>query len=431
MNIIDIIEKKRDGKKLSKSDINYFIGAYVNNDIKDYQASALLMAIYINGMDDEEAFNLTEAMIASGEVISFENKTSIFFDKHSTGGVGDKLSLIIGPIIAAMSYKFIKLSGRSLGFTGGTIDKLESIRGLSFENLKDYEYLASIKDFLILPSSDTVAKADKMLYKLRDVTATVNSIPLIAGSIMSKKLAFDSDCLIIDVKCGNGAFMKNYKDAKKLASLLKTIGKRHNRKMCCLISNMDQPLGNYVGNLHEIYEVLEFLKGNKPEDLRVLAYEIIYNLIKNYKDEIVEKEIIFNKIDSIINSGQALNIFYDYINFMGGDITFLKSLNVDSISKYCTEIVSKEDGYVSEIDCIKIAHSLNDLGAGRLKIEDKIDYTVGAFINKKINDKVSKGETLIKIYHNAFMSSDIFEQLNLAYSFSLDKKKINIIYEVI
>lgn len=401
MNIINIIEKKRDKKLLNKNEIDFFIRGILDESIADYQTSSLLMAIFLNGLNDEETYYLTKAIIGNGEYVDFKGIDSAILDKHSTGGVGDKVSLILGPILASMGYKFLKMSGRSLGFTGGTLDKLESIPGFKVNQSDEWiKKTANDLGFFIISQSENIAKADKILYALRDVCASVDSIPLIASSILSKKFSFRNDSLVIDVKCGSGAFMENIDKARELCKAMLAISKAFQRKTTCIISSMNKPLGKRVGNNLEIIEVIDFLKGNYKDydDLYDEINHIVYELILNIEN--VEYSFVKEKIKNVLDSGDAFEMFLKFVHNQGGDISYIENINKFDKAKFETEILAEASGYLSSYKLKDIAKTLNELGAGRLKKEDKIDYTVGLINEKNIGDKIDKGDLLFTIKSN-------------------------------
>lgn len=401
MKIINIIEKKRDKKLLNKNEIDFFIRGILDESIADYQTSSLLMAIFLNGLNDEETYYLTKAIIDNGEYVDFKGIDSAILDKHSTGGVGDKVSLILGPILASMGYKFLKMSGRSLGFTGGTLDKLESIPGFKVNQSDEWiKKTANDLGFFIISQSENIAKADKILYALRDVCASVDSIPLIASSILSKKFSFRNDSLVIDVKCGSGAFMENIDKARELCKAMLAISKAFQRKTTCIISSMNKPLGKRVGNNLEIIEVIDFLKGNYKDydDLCDEINHIVYELILNIEN--VEYSFVKEKIKNVLDKGYAFEMFLKFVHNQGGDISYIEDINKYDKAKYETEILADASGYLSSYKLKDIAKTLNELGAGRLKKEDNIDYTVGLINEKNIGDKIDKGDLLFTIRSN-------------------------------
>lgn len=389
MRMYDIIEKKKNKLPLTKEEIEFFVNGYVNNLIPDYQVSSLLMAIVLNGMDDLEVTNLTLSMANSGDRLNL-NFNAV--DKHSTGGVGDKTTLIITPIVASLDCKVAKMSGKGLGYTGGTIDKLESIPGFKVQ-LDNKEFVNQINNInlAIISQTENIAPADKKIYALRDVTATVESIPLIASSIMSKKIASGSKNLVLDIKVGSGAFMKDVDSAKKLGETMVSIGKIASINTVAILSNMNEPLGNNIGNNLEVLEAIEVLKGNGPKDLIDISIELASHMVSITKgiDYIAAKE----KVIEVLNNGTALNKFYDLIKYQGGDISKL-SHN----SKYEYKIYSKINGYITKMDTAKIGKISSMLGAGRIKKDDTIDYAAGIVLNKKINDYVNINDLLATLY---------------------------------
>ena len=393
MNIIDIINKKRNKIELTKEEIEYSINNYLNNNIKDYQMSSLLMAICINGMNDEEIINLTDVMLNSGEILDLSKINGIIVDKHSTGGVGDKVTLVLAPILASLGIKIAKMSGRGLGHTGGTIDKLESIKGFNTSITND-EFIKQVNDINIAIVSQTgnLVPADKKIYALRDVSGTVESIPLIASSIMSKKLASNSDIIVIDVKVGNGALMKDLDSAKKLAKTMCMIGKRYNKVVICILTNMSEPLGYAIGNSLEVIESINTLKGNGPKDLLEIVMSICTIIICSIKKINVQEAqtLIFNTI----NNKQAYNKFLSLVKYQGGNIEKIK------VSENCISIKSNKEGYINNINTYELGNIARMIGAGRLELTDKIDYQVGLVLNKKIGDHVNINEELLKVYYN-------------------------------
>lgn len=400
MRIYDIIKKKRDGYSLSTEEINYFVENYTNGTIPDYQASALLMAIYLNKMDKRETLDLTKAMINSGDTFDLSSINGIKVDKHSTGGVGDSVTLILGPMVAACGVPFVKMSGRGLGHTGGTLDKLESIKGFRVELSKD-EFVRNTNDINISICSQTgnITPADKKLYALRDVTATVENLSLIAGSIMSKKLAIESDAIILDVKVGSGAFMKNIEDAISLANEMVAIGNSYGRKTIAVVTNMDEPLGKAIGNALEVREAIETLQGNGPDDLYELCLKLgskLLVLAKKVDNEEDGRNIL---IDSV-KSGKAYEKLIELVEHQDGDISYIKNTDLLPKAKHILEVKSKVEGYVKSIDAEEIGKAALYLGAGRETIESKLDLAVGIILNKKVDDKVELGEALAYIHSN-------------------------------
>ena len=391
MYIVDLINKKRNNEKLTKDEIDYIINDYVNDEIKDYQMSSLLMAICINGLDSEETINLTNAMLNSGKIIDLKSIDGIKVDKHSTGGVGDKTTLIVAPIVASLGIPVAKMSGRGLGYTGGTIDKLESIPGYNV-NLNIDEFIEQVKNINICISTTTndLAPADKKIYSLRDVTGTVSSKSLIAASIMSKKLATGADKILLDVKYGKGALMSKLSDAIDLAKLMVYIGNSHGKETKALISNMDYPLGNMIGNSLEIKEVIEVLnnRGNKDlRDLCVVLATYMVSMSKNIDFMSAQEEVL-----SSLRTKKAYNKFLELINAQKGN------LNELSISNNVVEIKAERAGYINDIDALKIAEATLKLGAGRMTKDDEIDYTVGIELTSGVSEYVNVGDVIAKVY---------------------------------
>ena len=417
MDIIQIIIAKKDGKALTKEQIHYFIKGFLDKTIEDYQASALLMAITINGMNSEETAYLTEEMRISGEVWDLSDIPGIKIDKHSTGGVGDKVSLILGPLVASCGAKMAKMSGRGLGHAGGTIDKIESIPGMK-TNMTKEEFKKQVKEIgvAIIGQSKDLVPADKEIYYLRDVTGTVESIPLIASSIMSKKLASGADCILLDVKCGNGAFMKNFEDAKKLAVEMVNIGKQLKKNVKAEITDMNQPLGNAVGNVLEVKEVIQTLKGNGPKDLEEICLSsgaILLTQAELYKTmEDAKKALIEN-----IKNGKAFMKFKEFVNAQGGDIEYIEHPEKFPFCKNLIEIKSEKEGYIKTIDAYAIGLASCHLGAGRLKKTDTIDMSSGIVLNKKVGDLTKKGELLCTLHTNKDNVDIIIEQVKNSFVF--------------
>lgn len=392
MNIIDIIVKKKNSEILTEEEIKYVIDNYMNDNIKDYQMSSLLMAIVINGMNLDETIFLTKAMIESGDVINLDELGSII-DKHSTGGVGDKTTLILAPLVASCGVKIAKMSGRGLGHTGGTIDKLEAIEGFK-TSLTEEEFINQVKDIGIAITSQTgnLTPADKKIYSLRDVTGTTESIPLIASSIMSKKIASGANNIIIDVKVGNGALMKKVDDARKLSETMIKIGEAYNRNVICVLTNMDEPLGNAIGNGLEVKEAIDVLKGEGPKDITELTLKLAAIMIG--LDKKVTLDEALEQINASIENGKAYQKFEELVSRQNGNIE-----NVEIASKVVS-VKSSKDGFISHIDTVKLGNIVRNLGAGRISKEDIIDYGVGIVLNKKVGDFVLENEEILKIYVN-------------------------------
>lgn len=399
MRMYDIIKKKRDGFELTNEEINFVIDGYMKEEIPDYQVSALLMAIFYKGMNNREIADLTFAMRDSGEKLHFEGLEGLRVDKHSTGGVGDKTSLIVAPIVASLGVKVAKMSGRGLGHTGGTIDKLEAIKGFRTDiSLNEFIDIVNEVGISIIGQTKDLAPADKKLYALRDVTATVESIPLVVSSIMSKKLAANDDCVVLDVKTGSGAICKTLEDSVTLASIMVDIGKKAGKKMMAIITDMDRPLGNNVGNSLEVIEAIETLKGNGPEDLTeiclILAASMLH--IAGFGDIDSCKQIALNQIQS----GKALRTFVKMVEKQGGDVDCV--INPDHFEKaqYSLEIKAPRSGYITHMNTEEIGISSLMLGAGRNRKEDPIDYSAGIILNKKTYDFINEGELLATLYTN-------------------------------
>ena len=431
MNILEIIEKKRDNKKLNKEEIEYFIKTYTNGEITDYQAAALVMAIYINGMDEEETTNLTLAMAYSGEVLDLSELGTVV-DKHSTGGVGDKITLILMPIMASLGVPVAKMSGRGLGFTGGTADKLEAIPGYNV-NLSIDEFKQNVKEIGIslITQTGNLAPADKKIYALRDSISCTSSIPLIASSIMSKKIAAGASKIVLDVTCGSGAFMKNIEDAERLAKKMKDIGNLANKEIVCVITNMDEPLGYAVGNNIEVIEVINSLKGEMPEDVEKVVLELgAYMLKLAGKGENIEVNKI--KILEAIKTGAAFHKFKQLVEKQGGNVEYIENINKFPKAKYEIELFSKEDGCISQINAEEVGKIASSLGAGRIRKEDEIDYTAGIILNKKVGDKVQKREKLASIYTNKEQYEEEKQKLEQIIKISKEEvEKLKTILEII
>ena len=400
MNILEIIAKKRDARELSKEEIEYFIKGYTNGEIQDYQASALVMAIYINGMNDREITDLTLAMAYSGEVLDLSCFGENVVDKHSTGGVGDKVSIVLLPIISAMGIPVAKMSGRGLGFTGGTVDKMESIPGYQ-TNVGIDEFISNVKKIGISMIGQTMnlAPADKKIYALRDTISCVENIPLIASSIMSKKIASGANKIVIDVTVGKGAFMKTKEDAQKLAEQMIRIGNLAGREVRCVLTPMDEPLGYAVGNSLEVIEAINFLKGDMPKDLKEVVFELGANMLQlaGKGDNIEENKL---KMLETIENGSAYNKLVEMVQNQGGDVSYLEDTTKFEKSKYISAVVTEKIGKVQEINAEEIGKLACYLGAGRIKKEDKIDANVGIILNKKVGDEVIEGDFLAYICAN-------------------------------
>ncbi|WP_455257093.1 pyrimidine-nucleoside phosphorylase [Peptoniphilus asaccharolyticus] len=417
MNTYEIIEKKKEGQKLSAEEIKYIVDGYTNGNIPDYQVSALLMAICLKGMDVDETFNLTNSMIESGNTIDLSKIEGKKVDKHSTGGVGDTTTLVLGPLVASCGIPFAKMSGRGLGHTGGTLDKLESIPGLSIDLDIDkfIENTNKIKIAICGQTTD-VTPADKKLYALRDTTATVNDVSLISSSIMSKKIAVGADCLVLDVKVGSGAFMKTVEDAVELSEMMVNLGEEAGKNTQAVITNMNQPLGRAVGNSLEVIEAINTLRGEGPEDLYELSMELAEKLLLvsgHSKTEEEARAILEEKI----SSGEAFNKLKELVQLQGGDVSYIEDVSKFELSPKF-ELVSEVDGYVKGIDALGIGEASKNLGAGRETKESELDLGAGILLNKKIGDKVSKGELLATLYTKKENAEEIKAEVLKAFEFS-------------
>ncbi len=400
MRIYDIIKGKRDGEELTTEEINYFVENYTNGQIPDYQISALFMAIFFNKMNKRETLDLTRAMINSGDTVDLSKIKGIKVDKHSTGGVGDTTTLILGPMVAACGVPFVKMSGRGLGHTGGTLDKLESIKGFKVELTTD-EFINNSNKINISLCSQTanITPADKKFYSLRDVTATVENISLIASSIMSKKLAIGSDAIILDVKVGSGAFMKNIDDAIRLAEEMVDIGTGYGRETIALITNMDEPLGMAVGNALEVKEAIETLKGHGAKDLYELCLQLGTRLLllsKRVKDGKEGRAIL----EETIRSKAAYNKFIELVKYQGGDIKYIENVKLLPKANHIISVESHKKGYVKSLNAEEVGKCALTLGAGRETMASVIDLSAGIVLNKKVDDKVDIGDTLAYVHAN-------------------------------
>lgn len=423
MRMVDIIEKKRDGQALSTNEIQFFVNGYTDGSIPDYQASALLMAIYFQGMTEQERADLTLAMVNSGDKIHLDKIDGIKVDKHSTGGVGDTTTLVLGPLVASLGVPVAKMSGRGLGHTGGTIDKLEAVPGFHVEIDND-EFIKLVNEnkIAIIGQSGNLTPADKKLYALRDVTSTVNSIPLIASSIMSKKIAAGADAIVLDVKTGAGAFMKTRDDSQQLAKAMVSIGNNVGRKTMAVISDMSQPLGNAIGNALEVKEAIETLKGNGPKDLTELCLTLGSHMVF-LAEKSATLEEARQKLEQAIADGSALETMKIFLRSQGGDASVVDHPEKLPQAKYTFELIASEAGYVSEIVADEVGHAAMLLGAGRVTKESVIDLAVGLILNKKIGDKVEKGDSLVTIYSN-FSDVEAVKK-KLAENIKISAKKVN------
>lgn len=422
MRMYDIINNKKNKKVLTKEEIHFFIDGYVKNEIPDYQVSALLMAICLNDLNLDEIFYLTEAMINSGDIIDLSNIDGITIDKHSTGGVGDKTSLSLLPMLAACGLKGSKMSGRGLGHTGGTLDKLEAIEGFNI-NISDKQAndIINENNFIICGQTLNLVPADKKLYALRDVTATVDNIGLIASSIMSKKIASGAKNIVLDVKVGSGAFMKDLDSAIKLSETMVSIGERFGKNIRAIITNMDEPLGKAVGNSIEVIEAIETLRGNGPRDYENLCIFLCANLLEmtGIASSLQNGEQIAKEI---IDSKKALDRFEKFVELQNGDSRVVNDYSLFKQAKYKADVLSVNSGYVHAINAEMIGRAALVAGAGREKKEDNIDYSAGIIINKKVNDKVKDTDVLATIYtDNHDKIDEINAQILSAFKISEEK----------
>ena len=411
MRMVDIIEKKRDGGELTKEEIQFFVNSYTEGSVPDYQVSALLMAIYFQDMTDAERANLTMAMVESGDQIDLSDIKGIKVDKHSTGGVGDTTTLPLAAMVAAVGVPVAKMSGRGLGHTGGTIDKLESIEGFHVE-LSSEEFVEQVNEIgmAVIGQSGNLTPADKKLYALRDVTATVSSVPLIASSIMSKKIAAGADAIVLDVKTGDGAFMKTVEDSKRLAEAMVKIGNSVGRNTMAIISSMDQPLGFAIGNALEVKEAIDTLKGHGPEDLNELCYTLGSQMVVlGGKASTIEEAR--KMLEEVVANGKALEVLKKFIAAQGGDASVVDDPSRLPQAKYVSEIAAKQAGYIAKIEAEDIGTAAMLLGAGRATKESEIDLAVGLVLNKKVGDYVEAGESLVTVHANTENIDNVVEKI--------------------
>lgn len=432
MRMYDIIHKKRDGNALSEQEIRYFVNGYTNGDIPDYQVSALLMAIYFNGMNDFETAVLTDSMTKSGKTIDLSRFGTLSADKHSTGGVGDKTTLIVAPIVASLGGMVAKMSGRGLGHTGGTVDKLEAIKGFKTSlSTEEFMNIAESVGVVVAGQTENLAPADKKLYALRDVTATVESVPLIASSVMSKKLASGAQNIVLDVKCGSGAFMKTPADAAKLAKKMVEIGAYRGRQVRAIVTNMDKPLGNAIGNALEVKEAVGVLRGEIKGELR----EICISLSANMLSLCLQKDIrdCEKACENAIDSGEAFAKFKDWISAQGGDLEVIENTDLLPASEFTVPVISRESGYIQSINAEQAGLCSVILGAGRANKNDSIDMSAGIVMQKTVGDYIGKGEAI------AFLHTNRHEVIDYASRLFIDAIKIGgekppaepLIYEII
>ena len=433
MRMYDVIMKKRQGEELTTEEINFFVDGFTKGEIPDYQASAMLMAIFFNKMNKRETADLTNAMVESGDKIDLSNIKGIKVDKHSTGGVGDKTSISLTPLVASLGIPVAKMSGRGLGHTGGTIDKLETFKGFSVE-LTEEQFMENVNkiNIAIMGQSGNLVPADKKLYALRDVTATVDNMSLIASSIMSKKLASGADAIVLDVKVGDGAFMKTPETAKELAQEMVDIGKHLGRETIGVISDMDQPLGYAIGNSLEVIEAIELLKGNGPKDLLELTLTIGSNMLLCAKMAESEEEARKMLMENIEN-GKGLEKLKDFVKAQGGDISPIDDYSKFPQAKYVEKVTSPVDGYITKIHAEAFGLIAMELGAGRATKESEIDLAVGIVLNKKRGEKVNKGDVLAYIHSNSEEKIEkarksILENIVIEDSYDLN---IPLIYDIV
>ena len=430
MRMIDLIIKKRDNYSLTKEEIDFLIKNYTNGKIPDYQISSLLMAIYFNGMSNEEATNLAVAMKDSGDSFDLSKIRGIKVDKHSTGGVGDKVTLVLGPLMASVGAKFAKMSGRGLGHTGGTLDKLESIEGYQIEMDED-DFINQVNEIglSVIGQSKNITPADKLLYALRDVTGTVPSIPLIASSIMSKKLASGADVICLDVKVGSGAFMSSIEEAEKLAKLMVQIGNLAGKKVYAVLTNMDEPLGLNIGNSLEVIEAIETLKGNGPKDLETVCFEIGKLLLE--AANIASGDEALKLMKEKIDSGEALNKLVEMVKRQGGNANWILNTDLFPKAKEIVPFKAFKSGYIEKMDTLNVGVAAMVLGAGRETKDDDIDFSVGLSFKKKIGDYVNEGDVICELYVNDIGKEQALELLTNSITIGMNKKEITLIERII
>ena len=433
MKIVDVIEKKKKGLALTEEEIKFFIDGIMNGTVEDYQASALLMAVYFKGMNIDETTWLTKYMVESGEILDLSEISNNIVDKHSTGGVGDKITLMFLPLMAAADLYTAKLSGRGLGHTGGTIDKLESIPNFRTDLSID-EFKSKVQEHKTAIAAQTLslAPADGKLYALRDVTSTVDIIPMIASSVVSKKIASGANHIVLDVKYGSGAFIKTAEEAQKLSEIMVEVGKRLNRNICAVISSMNQPLGRAVGNSVEVQEVIEFLKGNMEPDLKEITYTLCQTAFEK-TGKCANKEEAWKYLDEMISSGKALEKFKEIVASQGGDVAIFDDYTKLPQASIKYEVKATKDGFVANIDALKVAKACKNLGAGRDRKSDPIDYSAGIYLTQKYSEPVMAGETIAVIYTNKEDSIKGAEELILdAFEISEEEpKEQSLIYKII
>ena len=418
MRMVDLIEKKRNGGELTKEEIYFIVNGYTEGSIPDYQMSSFLMAVYFKGMTAEETANMTMAIVESGDQIDLSAIEGIKVDKHSTGGVGDTTTIVLAPLVAAVGVPVAKLSGRGLGHTGGTVDKFESIPGFQAE-IEANQFIKQVNEVKVAVTGPTgdLTPADKKIYGLRDVTATVNSIPLIASSIMSKKIASGSDAIVLDVKVGAGAFMKDIESAKELAKAMVEIGNNVGRETVAIISDMNQPLGFAIGNALEVKEAIDTLRGQGPKDLEELCLSLgskMVVLAKHAKNVGEARKML----EEVIENGKALEVFKEFVTAQGGDASVIDNPSKLAAAKFEIPVVAKEDGYIAEIEADSIGTAAMILGAGRATKEADVDLAVGLMLHKKIGDEVKKGDIIVTIHSNRENVEDVMERIYASYEIS-------------
>lgn len=432
MNFLDIIQKKKENKALSEEEIKFFIENYVRGEIPDYQVSAFLMAVYFNKLNLDETYYLTKAMIDSGDRVDLSEVPGSKVDKHSTGGVGDTVTLVLGPLLASVGLVFAKMSGRGLGHTGGTLDKLESIPGFNI-NIGGKEFVEILKksNIAVIGQTENIVPADKLLYALRDATATVDNVSLIASSILSKKIALGTDALVLDVKVGSGAFMKDVPSAVELSELMVNLGKKFGRNTKAIITSMNEPLGDAIGNSLEVIEAINILKGKKSGHLKEIALRIGSKLM--IMEGLAKTEDEARKVlEGKISDGSAIEKFKEMVELQGGDPSYIDDTDKFKKSSIIKDITSEETGFVKAIEAIEIGIASRDLGAGRHKKGDVLDLSAGIYLHKKVGDFVEKGEKIATIYTEKENEvAGAIERIKAAYSFSDKREDYKLIIEEI
>lgn len=432
MNFLDIIQKKKENKDLSEEEIKFFIENYVKGEIPDYQVSAFLMAVYFNKLNLDETYYLTKAMIDSGDRVDLSEVPGSKVDKHSTGGVGDTVTLVLGPLLASVGLVFAKMSGRGLGHTGGTLDKLESIPGFNI-NIGGKEFVEILKksNIAVIGQTENIVPADKLLYALRDATATVDNVSLIASSILSKKIALGNDALVLDVKVGSGAFMKDIPSAVELSELMVNLGKKFGRNTKAIITSMNEPLGDAIGNSLEVIEAINILKGKKPGHLKEIALRIGSKLM--IMEGLAKTEDEARKVlEGKISDGSAIEKFKEMVELQGGDPSYIDDTDKFKKSSIIKDITSEETGFVKAIEAIEIGIASRDLGAGRHKKGDVLDLSAGIYLHKKVGDFVEKGEKIATIYTEKENEvAGAIDRIKAAYAFSDKKEDYKLIIEEI